>query len=29
VIGGALQAVYDVVLLLQFRSVATRETGIQ
>jgi predicted MFS family arabinose efflux permease len=28
VIGGALKAIYDIVLLFQFRSVATRETGV-
>jgi MFS family permease len=28
VIGGALKALYDVALLLQFRSVATREAGV-
>jgi len=28
VIGGTLKAVYDVILLLQFRGVATREVGI-
>ena len=28
VIGGALKAIYDIVLLLQFRSVATREAGV-
>jgi MFS family permease len=28
VIGGALKATYDIVLLLQFRSVATREAGV-
>ena len=28
IIGGALKAVYDIVLLLQFRSVAPREAGI-
>jgi len=29
VIGGALKALYDVALLLQFRSVATREAGVR
>ena len=29
VIGGALKALYDVLLLLQFRSVATREAGVR
>jgi MFS family permease len=28
VIGGALKAIYDIVLLVQFRSVATREAGV-
>ena len=28
IIGGALKAVYDVILLVQFRSVAPREAGI-
>ena len=29
VIGGTLKAVYDLVLLLQFRGVATREDGVR
>jgi len=29
IIGGALKAVYDVALLIQFRSVATREEGVR
>jgi len=29
VIGGTLKAVYDVVLLVQFRSVVTREAGVR
>src|SRR5438552_19053081 len=29
VIGGALKALYDVVLLIQFRAVATREEGVR
>ena len=29
VIGGTLKAVYDVILLLQFRGVGTREDGIR
>ena len=28
IIGGALKAIYDIVLLIQFRSVAPREAGI-
>ena len=28
IIGGALKAVYDIVLLIQFRSVVPREAGI-
>jgi MFS family permease len=29
IIGGTLKAIYDVALLLQFRSVATREEGVR